>query len=187
MSDNRCISLRDFSTEFGMKGQKLFEAYSLPIVVKATKQTKALYDYDLMVVIYNQFIEKYIKPHVLEVLKSQDVVFKSCEMYEPKIKEILAERKLTGNKELYSDVVFVIHKESERIAKEYNLVGKDHFAKELVEKDQIHKMTALHRINSAIKESGLKPVAYSKKVTAVYDPVELNEVYQAWLEKHARK
>lgn len=187
MSNSKNISLRDFSIEFGMKGQKLFEVYSLPITVKATPQTKALYDYDLMVIIYNQFIEKTIKPNVIQVLKSNGVKFKSCEMSESKIKEMLEKRKASGNKKMFSHIVFVIHKDSERLAKEYNLVGKVNFAKIVEEKDQIHRMTALHRINSAIKDAGLKPVAYSKKLTGVYDPVELNEAYEAWLAKNARK
>lgn len=187
MSNSKNISLRDFSSEFGMKGQKLFEVYSLPITVKATPQTKALYDYDLMVVIYNQFIEKHIKPNVIKVLETKGIKFKHCEMQESKIKDMLEKRKLAGKKKKFTNFVFVIHKDSERLAKEYNLVGKVHFAKIVEEKDQIHRMTALHRINSAIKDAGLKPVAYSKKLTGVYDPVELNEAYEAWLAKNARK
>ncbi|WP_350613303.1 hypothetical protein [Pseudomonas sp. HY7a-MNA-CIBAN-0227] len=186
MSEGKVISLREFSRRFCIKGENLFRDFSLPVVVSASGDVKALYDYDLMVNILEQHIRLDIKPTIEKKFKNKGIKFKSCEMNESKIKSMLDSVRSSGDKGLFSDVLKVIYKTNDIIAEEYNLWGKSYLVDKIMEETDITKASAYHRVNSCIVAADLKPVAYSKMLTPVYDANELTQAYEEWV-KNQRK
>lgn len=182
MSDVKSITLRDLSVELGMKCERLFESYSLPIVVKANVKLKqhAQYDYNLMLKIVDLYLRDVVKPEFVNKLIDQGVVFKQCEIIESKIAEMINEIRLTGDTSLYSDIAKIIYKDSDRIAADYDLWGRDYFAKKIVKEKSISKNSALYVVNKIIERSGLQPIAYSKKLSPLYDSAEFSKAYIEW-------